>query len=304
MQQSIDGLRDLIAQHCDGGRCPTAIPRLTLLRSDAPTVPMGSIYQPVMCVIAQGRKRVMLGEKLFEYDAAKYLIVSIDLPVTGGVCEASPTAPYLALSLALDQTTLASLLLDLAERAHEDALTPGLAVTALTPDLLDPVVRLLGLLDRPRDIAVMAPLIEREILYRLLLGQQGALLRQIALADSRLSCVSRAITWIRRNFAEPFRIETVAEVAGMSPSSFHRHFKAVTTMSPLQFQKQIRLQEARRLLLTHHLDTANVGFSVGYDSPSQFSREYSRLFGAPPMRDAARLRDLSNASALPFAQPL
>ncbi|MFI5014108.1 MAG: AraC family transcriptional regulator N-terminal domain-containing protein [Hyphomicrobiales bacterium] len=304
MRQSIEDLRDLVARHCGGGRSATAIPRLTLLRSEVTTVPMGTVYQPVLCVIAQGRKRLMLGGQVFEYDAAKYLIVSIDLPVTGGVCEASPEAPYLSLSLALDAATLADLLLAMAPGAAEAALRPGLAVTAVTGDLLDPILRLLRLLDRPADIAMLAPLAEREILYRLLLGEQGALLRQIALADSRLSRISRAIAWIRGNFAAPFRIEAVAEIAGMSPSSFHRHFKAVTTMSPLQYQKQIRLQEARRLLLARASDTAGIGFSVGYDSPSQFSREYSRFFGSPPARDLARLRSLTGTGALAFSQPL
>ncbi len=300
MQQSILDLRDSIARHCGGGRCATAIPRLTLMRSDAPTVPAGSIHRPVLCIIAQGRKRVILGDKLFEYDAAKYLIVSVDLPVTGEVCEATPARPYLALSLALDQTTLASLLLDMAEDVPASDGVTGLAVRSLTPDLLDPVARLLHLLDRPCDIAMLAPMAEREILYRLLRGQEGALLRQIALTDSRLSRINRAIGWIRGNFAQSFRVEILAEEAGMSPSSFHRHFKAVTTMSPLQYQKQVRLQEARRLLLSHHQNASGIGFTVGYESPSQFSREYSRLFGVPPARDAARLRELPSTGALPF----
>ncbi|MDQ0475038.1 AraC family transcriptional regulator [Labrys wisconsinensis] len=302
MDQSISDLRDAIARHCRGARCATAVPRLTLLRSDAPTLPMATIHQPVLCIIAQGRKRLMLGESLYEYDAAKYLIVSVDLPVTGGVCEASAEEPYLALSLALDPAALAAMLIDMAEEHGEPELTPGIAVTAVTADLLDPAVRLVRLLDRPRDIAMLAPLIEREMLYRLLTGEQGALLRQIALADSRLSRVSRAIAWIRGNYAQPFHMEVVADIAGMSLSSLHRHFKAVTTMSPLQYQKQVRLQEARRLLLAQRADAAHIGFSVGYDSPSQFSREYARLFGSPPARDAARLRGLSNAAGLPFSQ--
>ncbi len=304
MQRSILALRDSIARHCGCGRSATAIPRLTLLRSNTPTVPIGTVYQPVLCIIAQGRKRVMLGNRVFEYDAAKYLIVSVDLPISGEICEATLEEPYLALSLTLDQATLASLLLDMTEGEREADLSAGLVVKALTPDLLDPVARLLGLLDQPRDIPVLAPLVEREILYRLLCSDQGALLRQIALADSRLSRIGHAIAWIKGNFAETFHIETVADIAGMSPSSFHRHFKAVTMMSPLQYQKLIRLQEARRLLLSHRQDAASIGFTVGYDSPSQFSREYSRLFGAPPTRDAARLRGSSGAEGLPFAHPL
>ena len=304
MVQPIDDLRDLIARHCAARRWASPIPRLTLLRSDAPTMPIGTIYQPVLCIIAQGRKTVMLGQQVFEYDAAKYLIASVDLPVTGAVSEATAARPYLALSLVLDQTALASMLLDIGEGRREAAPCAGLAVTSVTADLLDPVLRLVRLLDRPRDIAMLAPLAEREILYRLLLGDQGAVLRQIALSDSRLSCVSRAIARIRSHFAEPCRIEALAEIAGMSPSSFHRHFKAVTTMSPLQYQKQVRLQEARRLLLAQRSDAAGIGFSVGYESASQFSRDYSRLFGCPPARDAARLRVLSGPEALPFPHSL
>jgi len=301
MRRSMDELCDLVARHCRGGRCETAVPRLTLLRSDAPAGPVGSVYRPILCVIAQGAKRLMLGDRLFEFDAAKYLIVSVDLPVAGEICEASPERPYLALSLALDPAALAAMLLDMSGSAPAAGLSAGLAVTAVTADLLDPVVRLARLLDRPGDIVMLAPLAEREILYRLLLGEQGALLRQIALADSRLSRIGRAIAWIRGHFAEPVSIETVAAVASMSLSSFHRHFKAVTTMSPLQYQKQLRLQEARRLLLSEHGDAASVGFAVGYDSPSQFSREYSRLFGFPPARDATRLRRLSSGEPLPPA---
>ena len=175
---------------------------------------------------------------------------------------------------------------------------PGMTVSPITLDLLDPVVRLLQLLDRPQDIAMLAPLTEREILYRLLMGEQGAMLRQIALADSHLSQVSRATVWLRRNYAQPFSINTLAQVASMSPSSLHRHFKAVTNLSPLQYQKQIRLQEARARLLSQQGDAATIGLAVGYESPSQFGREYSRLFGVPPARDAARLRGAPLAEAL------
>jgi AraC-like DNA-binding protein len=288
--EMLDELSELIARHCGAKRWPTAITRVTLMRANAPTVPVGTMYQPVLCIVAQGAKRVMLGEKSFEYNAAKYLIGSVDLPVTGEIYEASAQTPYLAMSLGLDPATLAAMLLDMPQSADDGKPLAGLAVSPLTADLLDPVLRLLRLLDRPRDIAMLAPLVEREILYRLLLGPQGAMLRQIALADSRLSQISRAIKWIKENYERPFRIEALAAVASMSPSSLHRHFKGVTAISPLQFQKRIRLQEARRRVLAQQDDAASVGFSVGYESPSQFSREYSRLFGAPPGRDAARLR--------------
>jgi AraC-like DNA-binding protein len=292
--EMLDELRALIERHCGAARWRTAITGVTLRRASAPTVPVATLCEPLLCIVAQGRKRAMLGEKILEYDAAKYLVGSVDLPVTSEICEASAETPYLAMSLVLDPAAIAAMLLDMPPGADDGRPAPGLAVSPLTADLLDPVVRLLRLLDRPRDIPMLAPLAMREILYRLLLGSQGPMLRQIALADSRLSQIARAIAWIKQNYERPLRIEALAAIAHMSPSSLHRHFKGVTAMSPLQFQKRIRLQEARRRVLGLNVDAASVGFSVGYESPSQFSREYSRLFGVPPGRDAARLR----ASAL------
>jgi len=288
---------DLILRHCAGQRCETPVPRLSLIRADAPKPPAPGTYKPVICIVAQGAKRVMLGERLFHYCGGDYLIVSVDLPVVGEIWQASAEAPYLAMTLALEPKLLASMLLEMGGAPDGQAPASAFSVNPVTPDLADPVLRLLRLLDRPQDIAMLAPLFEREILYRLLTGGQAASLRQIALADSRLSQISRAIAWIRGNYDRPLRIEAVAEVAGMSPSSFHRHFKAVTSMSPLSFQKQIRLQQARQILLTERADSARVGFAVGYTSPSQFSREYARLFGAPPGRDAARLREAGIADA-------
>ena len=193
MQTSVDSLKQLIDRHCPAGRKTTAIPRVALIRSETPTLPMGTLYQPVVCFVAQGSKRLMLGGRTFEYDAAKYLIVSVDLPVTGGIHRASPAEPYLALSLALDPGLLASLLIEMGEEGIDSSCDAGLAVSQVSDDLLDAAGRLLRLLDAPADIAILAPLLEREILYRLLRGEQGGLLRQIALADSRLSRVGRAI---------------------------------------------------------------------------------------------------------------
>ncbi|MBZ8135040.1 AraC family transcriptional regulator [Afifella sp. IM 167] len=288
---------DLIQRHCEGERCDTPIARLSLIRSDAPTSPSPGTYKPVVCLVAQGAKRVMLGERLFRYGAGDYLIVSVDLPVVGEICQASREEPYLALAISLETRLLASMLLELGEAQEEAPVTPGFSVSAVTAELADSLLRLMRLLDRPEDIAMLAPLVEREILYRLLKSPQGATIRQIALADSRLSQVSRAIAWIKEHYDHPLKIEDMAEVAGMSPSSFHRHFKAVTAMSPLNFQKQIRLQKARHILLTERANAGSVGFAVGYGSPSQFSREYARLFGAPPARDAARLRGVPVAEA-------
>ena len=273
----------------------TPIPRVFLIRSSHPTEPIHALHEPALCIVAQGRKQVMLGEDVYLYDRAQYLVVSVDLPIVGEVVEAEPETPYLCLRLDLDATTLSALMMESGLSGLIDQNPgPGLSLSTVTPELIDAAVRLLRLLAVPRDIPVLAPLAEREILYRLLTGDQGARLRHIALADSKLQQVTRAIGWIKRNYREPFRIEAIASEARMSSSSLHHHFKAITSMSPLQYQKQLRLQEARRLILGRSMDAATAGYSVGYDSPSQFSREYSRLFGAPPIRDIARLRALSN----------
>jgi AraC-like DNA-binding protein len=288
---SMDELSALIAQHCTWTRTTTAIPGVSLVCSETPTLPVGVVYEPMLCIVAQGAKRTLLGNTVVDYHAGQYLVVSVDLPVAGSVVQASPDVPYLAMSLTLNQTLLADMLLSLPGKYPPVVATKsGLAVSPMTPELLEAAVRLLRLLDTPVDIPVLAPLMEREILYRLLTGEQNLMLCQIALAHSHMALVSRAISWIRSHFAEPLRIEAVAQKAHMSASTFHRHFKAVTAMSPLQYQKQIRLQEARRLLLTGQEDAASVGFAVGYESPSQFSREYARMFGQPPLRDAVRLR--------------
>jgi AraC-like DNA-binding protein len=208
--------------------------------------------------------------------------------VVAAINEASPAAPYLALRLGLDPALIATLLLEMP--AIEGARAIGSGIGAIDPDLLDAVLRLVRLLDRPADAEVLAPLVEREILYRLLRGPQGPMLRQIALADSRLARIARAMALIREEYNRTLRIEALAARVAMSPATLHRHFRAVTALSPLQYQKQVRLHEARRRLLAREGDAQRIGFAVGYESPSQFSREYARLFGAPPARDAARLR--------------
>ena len=276
----------LITRHCRHDITPTAIPRLVLTRASTPTALTAAVYHPLLCVVARGRKRIFLGREEFFYDANSYLVASVDLPVSGQVVE----APCLGATLALEPATLAALLLEMPPAGAPRATAKALAVHPLENNLLDPLLRLLRLLDRPGDISVLAPLIEREILYRLLGGPRGGMLRQLALPSSQLSQVSRAIHLIRQRYDQKLRVESLARAAGMSVTSFHRHFRAVTTMSPLQFQKRIRLQEARRMLLSREVEAARVGFDVGYESASQFSREYRRLFGAPPGRDAARVR--------------
>ena len=278
------------------GSAPTALPRLHVARMVTPTEPMHSVQEPALCIAAQGRKQIILGDRIYSYEPSNYLLISADLPVVGCVMEASPEKPYLGMRIDLDPAALAALVLELDGCCKaSDAPGSGILMSPLDEALLDAAIRLLRLLDDPAGAPVLAPLIEREIHYRLLTGAQAARLRQIALADSRLSQVNRAISWIKQNYARPFRIEVVAAEARMSPSTLHEHFKAVTAMSPLQYQKQIRLQEARRLIVGQALDAATAAHRVGYESPSQFSREYSRLFGAPPIRDAERLRATPDA---------
>ena len=279
-------LQTLIARHYHSDVTTTVIPRLILSRSNTTTRLTSAIYYPLFCVVAQGRKRLFLGTEEFQYHAATYLIASLDLPVTGQVIE----APCLGCTLALDLEALASLILDLPTDARSLPPSRALAVQTLGDELLNPLLRMLRLLDTPRDIPILAPLIEREILYRLLHGPRGEMLRRLAQPKSQLSQISRVINLIRRRYDQPLRIEELAQLAGMSLTSLHRHFRAVTAMSPLQFQKRIRLQEARRMLLSQKADAARVGFDVGYESASQFSREYRRLFGAPPGQDKIRTR--------------
>ncbi len=270
----------------------TAIDGLLLSTATSSAAPDYSLTEPLVVVIARGGKRLLLGEDIYEYRAGQCLVVTADLPVTGHFIETEYGSTSLGMALELRPAVVAGLLLQAppgrwtrGQLAH-----PAMSTADAGADLLDAVVRMIRLLESPSDATVLAPLIEREIIWRLLTGPQGDVVRQIGVADSNLSYVSRAIDWIRHNYAEPMRIEHVARLAGMSPSTFHRHFRAVTAMSPLQFQKRIRLQQARSMLVTDPGDIAGIGHRVGYDSPSQFNREYRRLFGVPPGQDAVRLR--------------
>ncbi|GLY95382.1 AraC family transcriptional regulator [Actinoplanes sp. NBRC 103695] len=249
------------------------------------TEPEYSLTDPMLVVMVRGGKRLLLGDRVYEYRTGQCLLVTTGLPVTGHFFD----TPALGVALTLRPEGIAPLLLA-APPVPRSSGAAAIATFEIGPGLLDAVTRLVRLLDQPGDIEMLAPLYEREILWRLLTGPHGDVLRQIALADSSLAHINRAITWLRDNYAEPTRVDDLARLAGMSTSAFHRHFRDVTAMSPLQFQKRLRLQEARALLLARPDDVAGVGHLVGYDSPSQFSREYRRLFGAPPGRDAARLR--------------
>ena len=285
-------IASLIGQHVsEDGVHATAIPRVSLIRMSQPTIPIHTLHEPALCIVAQGKKQVFLGEDVYRYDAQHYLIVSVDLPFRGQIVEAEPAKPYLCFQLSFDVATLSELVVEMGLGAKGGGRSsPALALSPADPALLDATIRLVQLLGTPQDVPVLAPLAEREILYRLLTGAQAYELQQIALADSKLRGVNRAIRWLKAHYREPFQISAVAAEAHMSPSALHHHFKVVTKLSPLQYQKQLRLQEARRLLLSASHDAATVGFSVGYGSPSQFSREYARLFGAPPLRDVARLK--------------
>lgn len=293
---ALNELRELITRHAGTAELatvPTRIPGVKLSVCRTTTEPIGHVYEPVLALVAQGQKQTALGERTFDYGAGQYLVVSVDLPITSHIVHASEDDPFLAVALTLRPTALATLIAEAAVSEGVPAELSGIGVSTASPDLIDAVLRMVRLLERPGDIPILMPGIEREILWRLLNGEQGELVRQIGLADGRLSQISHAIQRIRTHFAETLRIEDMAERAAMSVSTFHRHFRAVTAMTPIQYQKQVRLQEARTRLIAEAEDVASVGFSVGYDSPSQFSREYSRLFGAPPGRDAARLKTLS-----------
>ncbi|CDR14153.1 AraC family transcriptional regulator [Streptomyces iranensis] len=290
---SLDELRTLLARHARPD-WTTAIDGVLVSKVDRPDPPVPSMSGMVLAVIAQGSKRLALGDRVYAYGPGQYLVASVDLPVTGQFTQADPERPALGFGLTLEPSAVAELLLRAGpgDTPHAGGGVPsGIAVSEAPGALLDAVVRLLRLLDEPRDRAVLAPLVKREILWRVITGEQGATVRQLGLADSGLSHISRAVRWIREHYAEPFRVEDVARRSGMSVSAFYRNFQAVTAMSPIQFQKQIRLQEARLLLATHPNDVTGVGQRVGYDNPSQFSREYRRQFGVPPSRDAVRLRN-------------
>jgi AraC-like DNA-binding protein len=276
-----------IARHTEGFRMETPIPRVAIGVARGRTQETASVYEPMICLVLQGAKQVMIGDRVLRYDPASMFIASLELPVSGRIIEASADQPYIVASLRIDREALADLIVGLPPSPEGG--TAGFGVTPMTPDLLAAWAQLLALLDAPEDVPVLAPLREREILYRLLKGPQGGLLRQIARADSRVSQVRRAIQWLQAHYDQAMRIEHLAEIAGMSVPSFHRHFKAATAMSPLQYQKTLRLQTARRLMLTS-IEASRAAYSVGYESASQFSREYARMFGAPPSRDAERMR--------------
>ena len=295
MEVALEALGKSIARCTDKGeQHVTAVPGLSLRRRDAPPEPISGMYEPSVCLVAQGAKRVRLGDDTYVYDAHHYLITSVHLPTVVQIIDASREKPYLGLRLKLDQREISQLMVDSnlpPPRAQQSS--RGMAIGEVTLPLLTTFQRLIDLLAEEKDIPILAPIIQREIIYRLLVGDQGARLRQIASAGSQSHQIARAIDWLKGNFTRPLRIDDLAAQVRMSSSTFHHHFRSMTALSPLQFQKQLRLREARRLMLSEHLDAATAAFQVGYESPSQFSREYNRLFGAPPLRDITNLRQLT-----------
>lgn len=281
------------ARHTDGrgnGVHPTAIAQLDFIRDDASTT-VCSVYELALAIIVQGKKKILLGEETYHYGAAQYLVVSVELPIRGFIVEATPDKPYLGFLLKLSPLQLSDIVTQVQPRTDaKDSLYRGLFVSDVDLPLIDCALRLTQLLDTPQDIPFLAPMIIREIYYRLLTGKHSEGIRQIATSGSNMQRIASVIERIQAEFAQSLRVEALAEQANMSASSFHRHFKAVTSMSPLQYQKQLRLLEARRLMLAEDADATHAAYQVGYESPSQFSREYSRMFGAPPIQDIQRLR--------------
>jgi AraC-like DNA-binding protein len=287
-------LAGLVAQHTadhGNGLHKTAIDGLKFARESSASTALHDVCEPFLSIIVQGKKAVLLGEETYQYEIAQYLVVSVDLPLTAFVMEATPEQPYLSVLVNLDPRQLCDILAEARSIARKsENSVKGMFVNNAGEPLLECVLRLTRLLDMPQDISILGPMIIREIYYRLLMGEQGEAVRQIATSGSNMQRIAEVIKLIKADITKSMRVEELAQHASMSPSSFHYHFKAVTSMSPLQYQKQLRLLEARRLMLAENFDASNAAYQVGYESASQFSREYSRLFGAPPIRDIERLR--------------
>ena len=290
-QSNREELAERIAQALPEDGTLDVFPGFRLARSSRPTAPVHAVYEPAFCFVAQGSKQALLGEEVFRYDPGHYLIFTVDLPLVFQVEEASKERPYLGFRLNLDPSLVASVMMESGiEIKKGDSSAKALNVGPTDANLLDALVRLVRLLDSPFEGKVLAPLITREIVFRLLMGGQKARLGHLLALARDAGRISKAIEHLRENFDRQLKMDNIARELGMSLSGFHHHFKSVTAMSPLQFQKQIRLQEARRLMLGEDLDAASAGFRVGYDDPAYFSRDYKKLFGAPPQRDITKLR--------------
>jgi AraC-like DNA-binding protein len=295
MNDQLNELRALAAK-AENRRTETGIPRVAMVQGKIPEHMLAAVYDPMINLILQGSKTMTVGDSTLRYDPATYFVMSIELPAVGTVHPAASGEPYLAVSLTLDPAVLSTLLADLPKPVGHHESDPGFSVAAVTPELMDAWVRMLRLMGNPDDIAALAPAYEREILFRVLQGPHGWMLREIAAPDTAMARVNMAIQRIRRDFAEPIRVESLAQKAAMSVSAFHRHFKAVTTLSPLQYQKRVRLLQARMLMVTSARSVTAAAFEVGYESPTQFSRDYARVFGLPPARDTGRILGEAKAS--------
>lgn len=278
-----------LAAHAENRRTETGIPRVAMVQGTIPEHDLAAVYDPMVNLILRGGKSMTIGERTLHYDPASYFVMSIDLPAVGEVHPDAAGRPYLAVSLTIDRHVVAAMLDDAGPLLPVSGAS-GFSVASVTPELLDAWVRMLRLTETPADIPMLAPVYEREILYRVLQGPHGGMLRDIAMPGTALSRVHLAIQWIRNNFQSPLRVDALAEIAAMSASAFHRHFKVATAMSPLQFQKRIRLLQARTLLVAGAQGASAVAFEVGYESASQFSREYARFFGSPPAQDAKQIQ--------------
>ncbi|MFG0401327.1 AraC family transcriptional regulator [Pseudomonas putida] len=286
---------DIALRHAPPGLTATCIPRVDICVGQGSTGKAPCLYRSMICFILQGSKRIALNDNLLRYGSEHYLISALDLPLVGQIFDAPEGQPYVAVSLVLDPAILTELAATIAPVRENEQRGIGITINPMTAPLRDTLLRLLSLLDTPDDIAVLGPMVERELLYRLLQGPQGRLLRQIAQPEGALGSIRRAVAWIRDNYTTRLRIEQLCAASGMSRASLHRHFLSLTGLSPIQYQKQLRLQEARHLLLAGEYRAADVAFAVGYESASQFSREYLRQFGAPPARDVREIRQAIGA---------
>jgi len=303
MKTQLNELRRLAAT-AQNRLTETGIPRVAMVQGAIPEHALSAVYEPMINLILRGGKSMTVGQKALHYDPATYFVMTVDLPAVGAIHAASDGSPYLAVALTLDANILGRLLEDLEGPAMASPVSSrpvsAFSVATVTPELMDAWVRMLGLIERPRDIPALAPVYEREILYRVLQGPHGQLLHDVATPESALGRVRRAIQWIREHYAAPLRIGGLADLAAMSESAFHRHFKAATALSPLQYQKQLRLLQARQLLITQGASVTAAAMEVGYESSTQFSREYARAFGLAPSQDASRI--LANLRSRPEAQ--
>ena len=281
---------DIALRHAPPGLTITPVPRVDICVGQGSTEKAPCLYRSMICFILQGSKSVAINDELLSYDSEQYLISALDLPLIGQILDAEDGQPYVAVSLVLDPAILAELAATMPAVRETEQKGIGIAINPMSAPLRDTLLRLLSLLDTPADIPVLGPMVERELLYRLLQGPQGRLLRQIAQPDGALGGIRRAVAWIRDNYNVQLRIDALCGASGMSRASLHRHFLSMTGLSPLRYQKQLRLQEARQLLLAGEHRASDVAFAVGYESASQFSREYSRQFGASPARDVREIR--------------